>query len=320
MLLGSRVGSPPAVAAWSALGARVAWLPRRAGTFGALAAGAHPDLLPGWRRMSDDADASDLASAWHGPLPAKPGLDVGAMLATAGELGVLWLVGADLTDVPGGNDALEKARYLVVQDVQHSALLEHADLVLPAATFAERDGTLTNWEGRRQPVNAAVDPAGAARADYAILAEAARRLGRPIGCRTHVQARDEFDALLAGRTATSGTPAASGGAATPRDGLTLLTYRLLYDDGARIRDSEGIRELTVGSFAEISRADAERLHIANGQNVRVASPHGAITVKARVTDAIREGVVFVPWSQWGVTARDLVTLDDRNPTVIVEAQ
>jgi formate dehydrogenase major subunit len=259
-----------------------------------------------------------MADAWHVPVPANAGLDVGGMLAAAGDLGVLWLVGADLNDVPGGPEVLSRAKYLVVQDVQQSALLEHADLVLPAATFAERDGTLTNWEGRRQPVNAAVDPPGAARADYAILAEAARRLGRPIGCRTHVQARDELDGLLEGRSPAA-NPSTERTSTPARDGLTLLTYRLLYDDGARIRDTEGLRELTLGCFAEINTADAERLHIADGAQVRIASPHGAITTRARVTDAVREGVVFVPWSQWGVAGRDLVTLDDRNPTVVVEA-
>jgi NADH-quinone oxidoreductase subunit G len=318
VLLGSRVCSPEAVAAWSALGARVAWLPRRAGTYGALAAGAHPDLLPGWRRLTDDGDAAAIAGEWHVPVPAKAGLDVRAMLDASAELGALWLIGADVLDVPGGAAALERARYVVVQDVQQSPLLEHADLVLPAAVFVERDGTLTNWEGRRQPINAAVDPPGAARADYAILAEVARRLGRPIGCRTHVQARDELDALLQGR-APSGEARAEQKSSAAREGLVLLTSRLLYDDGARIRDTEGIRELTQGSFAEINVADAERLHITNGAHVRVASPHGAITVRARVTDAIREGVVFVPWSQWGITARDLVTWDDPNPTVVVEA-
>jgi len=328
ILLGSRACSPETIAAWSEVatspGARLAWLPRRAGTYGALAAGAHPDLLPGWRRLSDDADCADMASEWHVPVPAKDGLDVPAMLAAAGDLGVLWLVGADVHDVPGGAAALEKARFVVVQDVQNSPLLEHADLVLPAAAFVERDGTLTNWEGRRQAVVAAVDPPGAARADYAILSEAARRLGRPIGCRTHVQARDELDVLLKGSHPVGGV---RGGAVLPprsespkrENGLTLLTYRLLYDDGARVKETEGIRELTRGSFAELNTSDAERLHITDGAHVRVATPHGAITVEAKVSDAIREGVVFVPWSQWGTTARELITWDDTNPTVIVEA-
>ncbi len=320
VLLGSRACSSEAVAAWNATGARIAWLPRRAGVTGALASGAHPDLLPGWRRITDDGDAADIANAWHVPVPAKAGLDVPGMLAAASsDLGVLWLVGADLSDVPGGNEALDKARYVVVQDVQNCSAVDHADLILPAATFVERDGTLTDWEGRRQQVNAAVDPPGSARADYAILAEAARRLGRPIGCRTHVQVKDELDGLLDGRT--------SIGAATQRapepprnsDGLRLLTYRLLYDDGARLRASEGIRELTPRPFAEINTADAERLHVTDGANVKIASARGSITVSAKVTDKIAEGVVFVPWSQWGVGGHQLVSWDDQNPTLVVEA-
>jgi predicted molibdopterin-dependent oxidoreductase YjgC len=273
--------------------------------------------------MSDDTDCADIANAWHVPVPAKPGLDVAGMLAASAELGALWLVGADVSDVPGGTEALAKARYVVLQDVQNCAAVEHADLILPAATFVERDGTLTDWEGRRQHVNAAVDPPGSARADYAILAETARRLGRPIGCRTHVQAKDELDGLLE-RNSSGGRPtetASPSRSETPSsdDGLTLLTYRLLYDDGARLRESEGIRELTLRCFAEISTADAERLHISDGAEVRIASPHGAITARAKVTDAIREGVVFVPWSQWGVGGHALVSWDDRNPTIVVEA-
>src|SRR5205814_8441003 len=84
---------------------------------------------------------------------------------------------------------------------------------------------------------------------------------------------------------------------TPQNsGLKLLTYRLLYDDGARIRDTEGIRELTQGSFAELSPADAQRLNIAHDAHVRVSSPHGSIELRAHVDDRIREGAVFVPWS------------------------
>jgi predicted molibdopterin-dependent oxidoreductase YjgC len=94
---------------------------------------------------------------------------------------------------------------------------------------------------------------------------------------------------------------------------------LLYDDGARIRDTEGIRELTPGSFVELNSADAERLGITNDAHVRVASAYGSIEVRAHVSHGIRDGVAFVPWSQWGVTARDLVTLNDPNPTVTVEA-
>ncbi len=310
ILLGPRACSPDVVSAWSdrAQGARISWLPRRANVIGALAAGAHPDLLPGWRTLDDDI--GDI-------IPANEGLDVKGIFAKAKELGVLWLVGADLMDVPGGAQALEDAPFVVVQDVQMTRQLDHADLVLPAAVFAERDGTLTNWEGRRQAVFGAVDPPGSARADYAILAESARRLGRPIGCRTQVAAKDELDALLEGRTPPTAPTTATAAAVPAADGLRLLTYRLLYDDGLRIRDTEGIRELTPGSFVEINPDDARG--ITDGASVRVSTAHGSVTVRASVTNDIDAGTVFVPWKQWGVGACDLVTLDDPTPTVTIEA-
>ncbi|MCA1830313.1 MAG: molybdopterin-dependent oxidoreductase, partial [Actinobacteria bacterium] len=320
ILLGPRMCGPDGVHAWSAraeqAGARIAWLPRRANVVGALAAGAHPDLLPGWRRLDDDAETAQIAAEWHVPVPADDGLDVPGVVDKAKDLGVLWIVGADLLDVPGGERALEDAPFVVVQDVQMTRQLDHADLVLPAAAFVERDGTLTNWEGRRQAVFGAVDPPGSARADYAILAESARRLGRPIGCRTQASAKLELDSLLEGRKphALSNGAASS---ASPIGGLRLLTYRLLYDDGLRIRDTNGIRELTPGSFAEINPDDAQG--ITDGASVRVSTAHGSITVRARITDAVSQGTVFIPWSQWGVTARDLVTLDDPTPAVTIEA-
>jgi anaerobic selenocysteine-containing dehydrogenase len=105
---------------------------------------------------------------------------------------------------------------------------------------------------------------------------------------------------------------------TPADGLHLLTYRLLYDDGSRIRRTKGIRELTSDSFAEINTADGERLAIGDGDRVVVSSRHGSITARAQVSNGIREGAVFVPWSQWGVTAQTLCAWDDRTPSIRVE--
>jgi NADH-quinone oxidoreductase subunit G len=312
VLLGPRLCSPDVVNTWRSVaestGARFGWLPRRAGEYGALAAGAHPELLPGWK-----------------PAPKK-GLDVPGMLRAAadGNLHALWLVGADvIADVPEaglGATALEKVPFLVVQDVQWSPLLDHADVVLPGATFVERDGTLTDWEGRRQEVHAAVDPPGAARADYAILAETARRIGKPIGCRTIADIRKELNSALEDSTPAQTAPETKTNTITASLGgdLRLLTYRLLYDDGSRIRDTAGLRELTPGSFIELNPVDAERAGIADGQSVRVSSAHGSLTVHAQISKGIREGVAFVPWSQWGESAQALVKWDDLSPQITVE--
>ncbi len=331
ILLGPRAHSADTVRAWrgvaNAMGAKWGWAPRRAGAKGALAAGAHPGLLPGWRRLSDDSARAEIERSWGADVPTKPGLDANGILerAAAAELEVLWLVGADpiddVSDPQLGRRALEGVRFVIVQDVQTSDLLGYADLVLPAASFVERDGTLTDWEGRRQLVHAAMDPPGAARSDYAILAEVARRSGRSIGCRTIADVRAELDALLA----SAGAPEEADGsmrAAAPRSEagfpLRLLTYRLLYDDGARVKRTQGIRKMTREAFAELHPADAERAGISDGQNVRVESAHGSIAVPARVTDGVREGVVFIPWSQLGVSTHALSAWDDPYPAVKVE--
>jgi NADH-quinone oxidoreductase subunit G len=327
ILLGPQAHDPATVKAWRAVadasGAKLTWLPRRSGTYGALAAGAHPELLPGWRTL-DTAGRRDVEAAWGAELPEGHGSDVGGILeaAAAGEIKALWLVGADvIADVPDndlGRRALEGASFVVVQDVQNTPALAYADLVLPAAAFVERDGTITDWEGRRQDVRAAVDPPGSARADYAILAETARRLGRPIGCRSRADAAAELDGFLstAPNADALGAPE-SGSGAQPGDGLRLLTYRLLYDEGSRASMSPGIRELTQDAFVELNTADAQRLGITHGQTVKVKSANGEIDLPARVSDGLREGVAFVPTNQPGGSARTLQKWSDRNPTVTV---
>jgi NADH-quinone oxidoreductase subunit G len=327
-LLGPRAHDAETVTAWAAAakasGAKLAWLPRRSGTSGALAAGAHPELLPGWRTL-DTAGRRDVEAAWGTELPDGHGSDVGGILeaAAAGELKALWLVGADvIADVPDGDlgrRALEGAPFVVVQDVQNTPALAYADLVLPAAAYVEREGTITDWEGRRQDVRAAVDPPGSARADYAILAEAARRLGRPIGCRTAGEAGTELAGFLASAPNADPLGAPQTSAAQEASGLRLLTYRLLYDEGSRASTSPGIAELTSEAFVELNTGDAQKLGITDGQNVTVASSNGTIDVPARVTDALRAGVAFVPFNQPGASARVLMAWNDRTPTVTISA-
>jgi NADH-quinone oxidoreductase subunit G len=325
------VGDPDVVRAWGAVaqasGARLSWMPRRAGEYGALACGAHPDLLPGWRRVDDETDRAEIASVWGAQPPGAPGEDVAGILARArdGDLELLWIVGADvLRDVPDphlGRAGIEGARFVVVQDVLRTELTELADVVLPAAAFAEREGTLTDWEGRRQAVRAAVDPPGAARADYAILAEAARRMARPIGCRTVEDIRGELERVLAREVPAPGGVDTVRVAVSQPDAefpLRLCSYRLLYDAGTRVRHTDEIGRLTEEVFVEINPADASGAGIEDGAAVVVWSRHGQLTARAAVSSRVRAGVAFVPYLQPGGSAQSLMTWDDRSPGVRVE--
>jgi assimilatory nitrate reductase catalytic subunit len=131
----------------------------------------------------------------------------------------------------------------------------------------------------------------------------------------------ELDAFLGGPILTgsfSKTDEAPAAPAQSDSSLRLLTYRLLYDDGSRIRHTDGVREHTKEPFVEINPADADRAGVDDGQEVNVSSQHGTLAVRAQLSKAVREGVVFVPWGQHDVSAEALCSVDDPAPAVTVE--
>ncbi|MCB0964748.1 MAG: molybdopterin-dependent oxidoreductase, partial [Acidimicrobiales bacterium] len=157
---------------------------RRANVHGALDAGLAPGMLPG--RVALDEGRDWFEAAW-GRVPDSRGHDAAGILAAAaaGEIDTLVLLGADpLADFPDADLAargLAGARTVIAVDTFPNASVQGADIVLPAAGFAETDGTTTNLEGRLTPVNQKVTPPGTARPDWMIAAELAFRLGADLG-------------------------------------------------------------------------------------------------------------------------------------------
>jgi len=153
---------------------------RRGNVHGALDAGLAPGILPG--RISLDDGRAALHDHWS-TVPAARGLDTHGILAAAadGKLDVLVLLGADpLGDFPDhelARRALAGARTVIAVDTFPNASVRQADVVLPAAAYAETDGTTTNLEGRISRLSQKVTPPGTARADWVIAAELAYRLG-----------------------------------------------------------------------------------------------------------------------------------------------
>ena len=159
ILVGERLAEVPgALAAAATLaaasGARLAWVPRRAGERGAVEAGALPGLLPVGRPATDPAARAEVARAWgKASLPAAPGRDTTAILAAAphGELGALVVAGVDPADLPdpaAALHAIEMAPFVVSLELRASAVTDRADVVFPVAAVAEKAGTFVNWEGR----------------------------------------------------------------------------------------------------------------------------------------------------------------------------
>ncbi len=156
---------------------------------GACDMGALPNVYPGYQDVSDSDARAKFSRAWGAPLSDRPGLTSLGMMkgALAGGFRALILMGEDpvVTD-PDQNHvaaALNAMDLLVVCELTMTETAKHADVVLPAASFAEKDGTFTNTERRVQRVRAAIPPPGRTRGDWQMLGELAERLGDYRGLR-----------------------------------------------------------------------------------------------------------------------------------------
>ena len=205
ILVGERLAtSPGALTAASALaartGARLAWVPRRAGDRGAVETGCLPNLLPGGRPVSDPAARVDVATTWGvDSLPEAEGRDADAIVAAlvAGELGGLVIGGVDPNDTAdpaATRAAVAAARFVVALELRETDVTRAADVVFPVAPVSDKAGTFVNWEGRLRSFEAVLgNPASLP--DLRVLAGIAEELGRPLGFRTVAEARVQMEEI-----------------------------------------------------------------------------------------------------------------------------
>ena len=149
---------------------------------GACDMGALPDVYPGYQRVADPAAQSKFERAWGVPLPTDPGLRLLEIFQAAGDqVKACYLVGENPMlsdpDLRHAEQALRRLDFLVVQDIFLTETARLAHVILPAASFAEKDGTFTNTERRVQRVRQAIAPVGSARPDWRIICELAKRMG-----------------------------------------------------------------------------------------------------------------------------------------------
>ncbi len=270
-------------------------------SLGALEMGVAPHLLPGRQSLTDNT-----------------GLSADEMLeaATEGQLKALYVMKSDPAALMG-KVTLEKLDFLVVQDLFLTETAQLADVVLPAASFAETDGTFTNLAGRVQRVRGALRPPGEAKPDDQILIELAKAMDSDFGYASVGEVVAEIAELASMHRNTGYTPSLAEVEYRPpvRDEeypLALVTGRLLYDGDTRLAQSDIMRQFVPEPFVEINPADAEALGIADGATVTVASPKGKLRLAAKVSEDIRPGCVFVPQN---FAAAPVSTLVDKTAAV-----
>ncbi len=318
ILVGERAAASPGtlsavVTLAASTGARLAWVPRRAGERGALEAGLLPNLLPGGRPLSDAAARVDVATAWGlDVLPALAGRDTDGILAAAesGEIAALVVGGVevdDLRDPAAALRALDAVGFLVSLEVRASAVTERADVVLPVAPVAERAGSFVNWEGRVRPFGRVLD--SNALTDIRVLAGIADELEQPLGFRTTEQAAADLRELgpWDGASPTfhelsEPHRAMASSRSDKSEGFTLSTWRTLIDDSRAIDGEPYLAATGRRPVAVLSPGAATRLGVSEGDLVKVGSDHGSVKLPVLVGD-IGDDVVWLPSNSGQVNLR-----------------
>ncbi|MGY1811738.1 NADH-quinone oxidoreductase subunit G [Blastococcus sp. SYSU D00820] len=295
-----------------ATGARVAWVPRRAGERGAVEAGALPGLLPGGRSVPDAAHRADVAARWGlapGALPAAPGRDLTGILTAVrdGVLGGLLVGGVDPADLPDprlAEAALAAAGFVVSLEMLPSTVTEYADIVLPVAAAPEKAGSYLDWEGRVRPFDATLHGTGLL-TDGRVLHGLADALDVDLRLPTVEAARAELAALGA-----VPPPARVAGLDVPPpadpepadDEAVLASWRQLLDVGTLQRDEPELAGTARPPVARVGRDVAARLGLADGDRLTVTGATGAITLPVQVTE-MPDRVVWVPMRSPGSEVR-----------------
>ena len=320
--------------------------------------GCIPNQYPGYQRVDINTIKDKFESAWGIKLSDKPGLTATEMTPAAqhGNLKALYIMGENPVmsdpDINHTIKALNNLDFLVVQDIFMTETAELADVVLPAACFAEKDGTFTNTERRLQRVRKAVTPPGDAKEDSSIIIELSRRMGYEMEYNFIEEVLQEIGKVwpaVAGITYGRieswglqwpcptlnhpGTPYLfKGGFPRGKAAFTPVQYRrskelpdreypfllttgrqlFQYHTGSMTRRVVELNKVAPEAYVEINPKDVKRLGIRNGDMLKVSSRRGSINVKALASERPSEGVVFIPF-HYKEAAANILTNPELDP-------
>ncbi|GLY98251.1 NADH-quinone oxidoreductase subunit G [Actinoplanes sp. NBRC 103695] len=315
LIVGERLGAVPgglsAAAALAArTGARLVWVPRRAGDRGAVDAGCLPNLLPGGRPVADPAARAELSAAWDlasGLLPTSAGRDTDGILRAAkdGQLGGLLVAGvdpADLADPRLAEEALDAVPFLVSLELRQSAVTRRADVVLPIAPAAEKSGTFLNWEGRLRSFETVLPTT--AMTDGRVLEAVAALMDVTLNTGDVMAIRRELGAMPASRADRPAVPTVAA-AAVPALGASeaiLATWNQNLDLGSLQDGDEALAGTARPPVARIGKDLADTLGVVDGDLISVSTDRGTVSLPAAITD-LPPQVVWLPTNSPGSTVR-----------------
>lgn len=309
---------------------------------GACDMGGLPDVYTGYQKVINADARVKMENAWNvSGLPDKPGLKVTQMLPKAheGELKALYIIGENpMVSDPDLNHAekcLDNLDFMVVQDIFMTETAQKADVVLPSACYAEKDGTFSNTERRVNRIRKAVDAPGEALPDWEIIAKIAAKMDFFMEYDSPQAIFEEISEVTPSYGGISysrieyqglhwpcptpehpGTPILHTEAFTCGKGvfhsidyispaetaddeypLLLTTGRVLYQyhTGTMTMKSDGLNDRAPECFVEISANDAAKYDLEDGSLVEIASRRGRINARVAVSDKAVDGSIFIPF-------------------------
>jgi formate dehydrogenase alpha subunit len=306
---------------------------------GACDMGGLPNVYPGYQAVTVPEIQQKFEAAWNVKLSPNVGLTIMEIMegCIEGKIKAIVILGENpVMSDPDSNHvkhALQSAEFFMAIDIFPTPTTELAHLVLPAASFAEVDGTFTNSERRVQRVRKAIDPI-AGKTNWQIIQELSTRLGYPMQYDSAEEIFNEMASLSPPYGGISyprieengicwpcptpdhpGTPILHIGRFTRGKGLF---HAIEWKPPAEVPDEEYPFWMTTGTeyahyltatmtrrcahlnqemnelVTDLNPLDGERLQIKNGDYIRVASRRGALVSKVQLTDRVKPGMIFMP--------------------------
>jgi len=309
---------------------------------GASDMGSLPGFLPGYQTLDDSQVRKSFEERWGQSLPTSTGFSALEIIKQAeeGKIKAMLIVGenpaASFPDTSLVRKALASLEFLVVTDLFLTETAGLATVVLPAASFAEKEGTFTNFEGRVQRIRKVIEPVGDSLPDWQIILKLADKIGSPMPYSSPQQVMDEIEDIVplyqrhtysdlvtededwvnleSDRSRTRRLyqgPFPSGFGrfasveyAPPKDQsengypLTLISGSVLhhFGNGTRSQRASRLKKFSPAGWVEISQSDAEDLKLSDGDTARIISTVGEVITRVKITDTLPPGMLFMPIS------------------------
>jgi formate dehydrogenase alpha subunit len=308
---------------------------------GACDMGALPNVFPGYQKITDEEVRAKFERAWQVPLNKKVGLTVTEMIKEAknGKIKAMYIMGENPMlsdpDINQVEESLKNLEFLVVQDLFLTETARLAHVVLPAASFAEKEGTYTNTERRVQKINQAIPPVGYSLSDWRIISKISNALGYPMNYYSSYEIMEEIRYLTPSYAGISYERIKEYGIQWPCKSIDeegtkflhkdrfvrgkgkfhpvryippaenpdkeypfiLTTGRMLYHfhTGSLSRRCIGLDEICSQGYVEVSEVDALELNLEEGEKIKIISKRGEIEAIVKINPGIGRGVIFIPF-------------------------